>query len=183
MTAVPMEAYSMINTGARRSINNLGPYDILCGRCKTAFNHVGNRRFRVTISLNVQRYLDTKSRHGKSALIISIVRMLREDVGARFMKKKGKVFVELDEKHAREKVGHALRDLAVQQQQSTMTEWKKQLQQQQEGKKETESCKNIEDKNDDQIFLKGLDSLFAMCEEQDESSLEPLPVFFSARKA
>jgi hypothetical protein len=31
----------------------LGSYDILCGRGKIAFNNIGNRRFRVTISLNL----------------------------------------------------------------------------------------------------------------------------------
>jgi hypothetical protein len=186
MTAFSMEGYLAINTGNRKSINNLGTYDILCGRCKTAFNHIGNRRFRVTISMNVPRYLDTKSRHEKSALIISIVRTLREEVGARFLKKKGKSFVELDEKQAREKVGHALRDLAVQQQQSTMTEWTKQLQQEEE-KHEKENSRTDEEGNDDQIFHQSLGRLFTMCEdEEDESSsllLEPLPVRFNASTA
>ena len=148
---------------------------------------VGNRRFRVTISMNVPRYLNTKSRHEKSALIISIVRMLREEFGARFLKKKGKTFVELDEKHAREKVGHALRDLAVQQQQSSMTEWTKQLLQEEE-KDEKENSRTDEEGNDDQIFHQNLCSLFAMCEDElDESSslalLEPLPVRFNASTA
>ena len=80
--------------------------------------------------------------------------MLREEVGARFLKKKGKMFVELDEKHAREKVGHALRDLAVQQQQSTMTEWTKQLLQEENDEKE--NSRTNEERNDDQIFHQNL---------------------------
>ena len=170
-----MTAYSTIIAGNHQNTyENLGPYDILCGRCKTSFNHVGNRRFRITITMNIPKYLSAKSRHEKSALIISIVRMLRDEAGARFLKKKGKEFIELNEKQAREKVGHALRDLAVQQQQSTMAEFMKQ--QKQEQKQEARVSKNID-------FLECLDDLFTMCEAQDEPSFEPLPVFYTAKKA
>jgi hypothetical protein len=95
----------------------IGPYDILCGRHKTAFNNIGNRRFRVTLSLNMARYIEANKRSQKSEVIMSVTRFLREAVGARFLKKKGKGFVELDEREARSKVGHALQDMSVAQQQ------------------------------------------------------------------
>jgi hypothetical protein len=100
------------------SVNELelGPYDVLCGRRKDSFNHVGNRRFRVIISLNLQRYINSPTRFDRSDMILSLVRELRDKVGVRFLKKKGSKFVELSEKECREKVGHALRDTAAQHQ-------------------------------------------------------------------
>jgi hypothetical protein len=101
---------------AEPSIDRPGPYDILCGRCRLSFHHVGNRRFRVTIGLNLQQYKDAKSKREKSAVIVSVIRMLRDEVGARFLKKAKKAgFVEISAKLAHQKVGHALRDMAASQ--------------------------------------------------------------------
>jgi hypothetical protein len=98
------------------SVSKLGPYDILCGRHKESFNHTGNRRFRVLINLNLQRYIDSPSRSDRADLIRSLVRELRNEAGVRFFKKKGSIFVELSEEKCREKVGHALRDTFAHQQ-------------------------------------------------------------------
>jgi hypothetical protein len=96
------------------SIDRPGPYDIICGRCRVSFHHVGNRRFRVTIALNLQQYKQAKSKREKSAVIVSILHMLQYEVGARFLKKSKKVgFVEISTKLAHQKVGHALRDMAA----------------------------------------------------------------------
>jgi hypothetical protein len=96
----------------------VGPNDIVCGRCRTAYHNVGNHRFRATIYLYLQRYNEARSREDKGNAIKSVVRILLEDVGARFLKKRGNTWVEeLGEKKAREKVGHALRDMSVQEQQ------------------------------------------------------------------
>jgi hypothetical protein len=108
----------------------LRPSDILCGRCKKSINHVGTRRFRVTINLNLQRYLDATFKQEKTALIVSIVHMLRKETGARFLIKtmynnKGS-FVELSEKEARETVGRSLRDMAAVKQKSTTKDWTQQ---------------------------------------------------------
>jgi len=100
-----------------------GPYDIVCGRNSGAYNYIGNRRFRVTIEMNLQRYIDSPTREDKTNVIKSIVWMLHNDVGARFLKKEtiksssGKKnsarFTVMTDKQAREKVGHALRDLVI----------------------------------------------------------------------
>lgn len=108
-----------------------GPYDVVCGRNSGAYNYIGNRRFRVTIEMNLQRYIDSPTREDKTNVIKSIVWMLRNDVGARFLKKetfktgkhnkqqsigKNKAtprFTVMNDKQAREKVGHALRDLVI----------------------------------------------------------------------
>ena len=191
MTAFTMEQYLSLGNMTTNSNNEdaaiitPGPYDVLCGRCKSSFNHVGNRRFRVTISMNVERYLATRSRHEKSALIVSVVRMLREEVGARFLKKKGNAYVELGEKQAREKVGHALRDLAVHQQQSTMTDFMmmKQKEEAQKQQPVVAEAKSFDDSFDCDIFSESLEGLFAMCEqeEQDELSFEPIPCFVASK--
>ena len=154
--------------------SEIGPYDVLCGRCKDAFNNVGNRRFRVTINLNIPRYLAAKSRHEKSAVILAIVRMLRNDVGARFLKRKGKELIELDEKQARSKVGHALRDMSVAQQQVA------------EKASITSSCDEPMNPNADaedadiSVLDSSLDSIFALCgESDDDEPFEPIPAYGS----
>lgn len=128
---------STSSTSTLIGLDELRPYDILCGRFKNAFNHVGNRRFRVTINLNLQRYIQAEKKQEKTTLIIELVRILKQDVGVRFLKKKGPGYIELSEKQAREKVGHALRDMAVAQQQSTM----KELQERRKRLKELEPLK------------------------------------------
>ena len=120
----------------------IGPYDIICGRCSTAFNNIGNRRFRVLISLNLKSYTNAKSKRDKGQVIYNVVRVFLDDIGARFLKRGGKnVFVELGEKEAREKVGHALRDMAVQQEQSQKALLQQQ-QQQDESKQQMEDFGN-----------------------------------------
>ena len=100
-------------------IKTLGHYDILCGRSSTAFNNIGNRRFRMTISFNLKRYMDAPTRSDKSVVIWSIVKLLKEDVGARFVKASKGGYVELTEKKMREKVGHALRDMQMAEQKAS----------------------------------------------------------------
>ncbi len=94
--------------------HGLQPFDVICGRCSLAFNNVGNRRFRVVIGMNVQRYIDAASRTAKSHVIRNVVKIFREDIGASFVKQgaDGK-FVLVSDKVVRQKVGHALRDHAT----------------------------------------------------------------------
>mmetsp|Transcript_36888 Transcript_36888/g.37345 ORF Transcript_36888/g.37345 Transcript_36888/m.37345 type:complete len:211 (-) Transcript_36888:193-825(-) len=128
-----------------------GPYDIVCGRNSGAYKNIGNRRFRVTIEMNLQRYIDSPTREEKTNTIKAIVHMLHDDIGARFLKKElvsvetgtttttttnscqtmlygeltntnnsnnnstNKVprYTVMTQKQAREKTGHALRDLVT----------------------------------------------------------------------
>lgn len=48
------------------SILHPGPYDILCDRDHKAFLYVGNRRFRVTCEMHVQKYMNSISKKEKS---------------------------------------------------------------------------------------------------------------------
>jgi hypothetical protein len=100
---------------------NIEKYDVLCGRCKESFNNIGNRRFRLLISLNKSCYLSCKGRCERSRMILSLTKELcgitipRPCI--RFFKRgrKNGELIQLDFKQCREKVAHALRDAASQQ--------------------------------------------------------------------
>lgn len=95
-------------------IDEIGPYDIICGRNNGAQNWVGNRRFRITIMMNLQKYSEAPSREEKTQVIKSVIELLlnTDEVGARFIKKVGEgMYVRLKDKQIREKVGHAFRDM------------------------------------------------------------------------
>jgi hypothetical protein len=100
--------------------SELGQYDVICGRSKMAFNNVGNRRFRVTISLALERFVGAPSRKDKSVVIRSVTDLLLGN-GGRFLQQvnknesssSGVIFYELNKKQSRLKVGHALRDMAL----------------------------------------------------------------------
>ena len=93
---------------------SLGPYDIMCGRHKEAFNNIGNRRFRITVSMFLQRYHSAHSRLGKSQVIHEIMGIVHA-TGGRFVKynDKTKSWKALDKKACYEKTGHALRDMSI----------------------------------------------------------------------
>ena len=98
----------------RISKSSIGPYDILCGRSRASYHNVGNRRFRITIGAYLPKYINARTRYDKTSLIIFVVRLLHDDVGARFLKQNGvNMYVQLDEKEARKKVGHAFRDMVA----------------------------------------------------------------------
>jgi len=64
--------------------------------------------------MNVPKYLEASTREQKSKVIFSVVKMLQGEIEARFFKMKGGKYIELNDKQIRQKVGHALRDMAVQ---------------------------------------------------------------------
>ena len=86
----------------------LSPYDVLCGRSKSAARNVGNKRFRVTISLFVEEYA-TLNRTDRSKLNARIVDLIRS-CGGHFVKETSSSYVDIGDAEARHKVGHALRD-------------------------------------------------------------------------
>jgi hypothetical protein len=104
--------------------SEVGQYDVICGRSKMAFHNVGNRRFRTTISLALERFMKAPERKDKSVVIRSVTDLLMGN-GGRFLqqvpknksgsssRRSGLVFYELNKKQSRLKVGHALRDMAL----------------------------------------------------------------------
>lgn len=115
------------------------PYDILCGRDKATFNNVGNRRFRVLISMNIPKYEKANTKVEKASVIKSVCDEFRNLVGVRFLKKHKSeegYYYQLSGSEARKKVGHALRDMSVARQELKVkrdTMMTKSLKQQQNG--------------------------------------------------
>jgi hypothetical protein len=85
--------------------------DILLGRSKGAFNHVGNRRFRVFILMHLQDYLNANSRMEKTLVVNRVYEQI-SDAGGRFLREdtKSDKWIQVPHKVGRDKVGHALRD-------------------------------------------------------------------------
>ena len=88
-----------------------GIHDVLCGRGKSALNHIGNRRFRTIVAYYLPKYLALKSRSDKTSLAMKIVGSVRKQ-GGQFLKldPSTHVWYEIGDKMARDKVAHALRD-------------------------------------------------------------------------
>lgn len=95
----------------KRAVDSLRPYDVICGRGSIPFNNIGNRRFRILISINVHRYNECDGRNRKGLYIRSLIRTFEEDIGIRFFKLKNGKLIQLTPRQIRQKVGHALRDV------------------------------------------------------------------------
>jgi len=95
-------------------ISEIGPYDIICGRNNGANNSVGNRRFRVTIMMNLKAYKEAPTRDVRTNVTKSVIELMLDTngAGARFIKKVGDgMYVRLTRKQIREKVGHSFREM------------------------------------------------------------------------
>ncbi|CAB9529942.1 expressed unknown protein [Seminavis robusta] len=89
------------------------PNDVLCGRGKESFNHVGNRKFRDIVANVIPGYITATARSVKSDIVMSIVRRVHEN-GGRFLKQDdNEVWYVMKPSQCREKVGHAIRDATV----------------------------------------------------------------------
>jgi methyl coenzyme M reductase gamma subunit len=84
--------------------------DILCGRDKVSYSHVGNRRFRVIVEMNYQRYQKCTTREAKTRITDEIIEGIRE-CGGRFLRKNEDtgMYEDVGDEYAHEKVSHALR--------------------------------------------------------------------------
>jgi hypothetical protein len=158
----------------------LRPYDVICGRSSTAFQNVGNKRFRVTMALNLQRYMAARSRKDKTIVIVNLLRTMQEDVGARFLKLTKNGYVELDNKATKEKVGHALRDLALA---YVREQHQKQGREQQEAQEDEALSNSIcdmmvavyESSSSSDASSSGSSSSSSSSDDDDLLSLDPLP--------
>ena len=93
-----------------------GPHDVICKRGKDARNHNGNKFFRHLVEANVENYLKCRSRSDKSLLVLRIVDTVRQaSPQGGFVKQIEQdgvlVLCEVGDEMARDKVGHALRDV------------------------------------------------------------------------
>jgi hypothetical protein len=86
--------------------------DVIYGRERPIFEHPGNRRFRVAIAMNTKRYESSKTRLEKTKVVKAVFSSMR-NAGIRFLKPcpEGIIgYYEVDDKMARNKVAHAMRD-------------------------------------------------------------------------
>lgn len=83
--------------------------DVLFGRDKTCFNHVGNARFRLVISNHSEEYEHAPCRRDKSCIVYNVFNIVKSYEG-RFLKRDGIGWKEVSDTEATQKVGHALRD-------------------------------------------------------------------------
>lgn len=87
-----------------------GPYDVLCNRSRAAFNHVGNRRFRILVENYAASYSKIVTKTERSVMVEDIVKTI-QCAGGNFMRKSkdGNSWQLCTKVQAKEKVGHALR--------------------------------------------------------------------------
>ena len=124
MTQRPAEETHATTSATRGDNNVIGPYDVICGRDRMAFNNIGNRRMRVFLTLYLPQYLQAPSRTVKSQIIRCVFETIRA-AGGRFLKKRKSNnnnhknsnssttnYIEIDDKTARTKCSHAFRDMA-----------------------------------------------------------------------
>lgn len=90
-------------------------HDVLCQKGKAAFSHPGNRVFRITVDLNLQRYRDARNKTEKTMIVSEIVDILGSK-NAQFVRydNKAKLYYSIDEEATREKVGQTLREAMIQ---------------------------------------------------------------------
>jgi len=86
-------------------------FDCICGRGRTAYNHIGNKRFRLIVAMHVDKYIHAYDKLGKSLIVLSIVDQIRSKNG-NFIKydKATNRWFEIGDELAREKVGQKLRE-------------------------------------------------------------------------
>mmetsp|Transcript_11445 Transcript_11445/g.17588 ORF Transcript_11445/g.17588 Transcript_11445/m.17588 type:complete len:238 (-) Transcript_11445:118-831(-) len=92
-------------------IKNPKPADVLCGRGKMAFDHIGNDCFRVLISRAVDAYQAAPTKKSKTDVIHQIVDTVYAR-GGRFLINKNGQWIDGGIEQGKKKTGYALRDAA-----------------------------------------------------------------------
>jgi hypothetical protein len=102
-----------IHPGKTKLPNDFEPnsYTVLCGRGKDHYNWIGNRRFRVLVSMNLDRYSYTRTKAEKTRIVMDVVEAIHE-CGGHFAKRKvNGEWYDVGYDAAREKVGALFRDM------------------------------------------------------------------------
>ena len=96
----------------RKLLSEIQPYDIIFGKDQVCYHNVGNKRFRILISLNLHKYLLATTRSERSALIHSLTtNLLDGQCQFCFWKRDNDdALIELDREHTEAKVAQHLRD-------------------------------------------------------------------------
>jgi len=84
-------------------------WDVLCNRSRFAFNHIGNRRFRLAIANHALAYSKLSTKSQKSTMVLALVKSV-QDAGGNFLSRnKHGRWEQVSTLQAKEKVGHAFR--------------------------------------------------------------------------
>lgn len=95
-----------------------GRWDVICGRGRHSYTHVGNRRFRIVVANNFRRYVEATSLREKMDLIEEIHNIISYSDGMN-MNVRGGLFVkrhrdgtwyQLNNREAKKKISHTFRD-------------------------------------------------------------------------
>lgn len=85
-------------------------YDILLGRHKHCFHHIGNQAFRILITKFMTLYSTLETKREKMNLVTRILQIIHQG-GGRFLREAGdSQWSSVKKRTAREKISHALRD-------------------------------------------------------------------------
>jgi hypothetical protein len=93
-------------------------YTVLCGRGKDHYNWVGNRRFRVIVNMNLERYSSARTKAEKTRIVMDVVELIHDSGGTFAKRQVNGDWYDIGYDAAREKVGALFRD-ALQKKQST----------------------------------------------------------------
>ena len=111
--AASKESSEISNNNTPKNCNEIGAYDVLCGRNKASFNNVGNRRFRVLVSNSLHEYVNVATRRKEKSQVVRNIISTTIESGGRFLQEKDGALVELSDRDAQVKVGHAIRDMVL----------------------------------------------------------------------
>jgi hypothetical protein len=127
--ALPLAIASLADTNHMTPLDasyQPGAYDVVCGRGKGSYNRPGNKRFRSFVATYIPQYISARTKVDKSMVLNTIIDQVHSytnpDTGlaAQFVKyTKDAGWVMIGDEHAREKVGHAIREAIAAQEQHT----------------------------------------------------------------
>lgn len=87
------------------------PVDVLCGRGRMCFSHVGNDSYRLLISKHVRSYQSAPTKKAKMNVIHNVVEIIIDRGGRFLVRNKGEGhWTDGGIKQGKKKTGHALRD-------------------------------------------------------------------------
>ncbi len=85
--------------------------DVICARGKDARDHPGNQKFRSSLEINLDRYIQADSKYKKTLIVSEIVSTVYQTNG-HFVRQANKgQWYQVSDDAAREKAGQALRDM------------------------------------------------------------------------
>ena len=85
------------------------PTSIICGRGRIALEHAGNRSLKNLVKSHLQSYSESKCKFQKSRIVSEIVETVHKANGS-FVKFVDDGWVQVSDRHSREKVGQIFRD-------------------------------------------------------------------------